>query len=79
MLDGDKLTAKVPLSWKKGFSHGVIIPHKMRNFNECTKDLLCEGCHKLVNQKTEFSTNLNEWKREAQNKFGQMLPKYIIT
>ena len=35
MLDGDKLTAKVPLSWKKGFSHGVIIPHKMRNCTDC--------------------------------------------
>ena len=31
MFDGAKLIAIVPLSWKKSFSQGVIIPHKMRN------------------------------------------------
>ena len=51
MADGDKLIAKVPLSWKKPFSLGVVIPHKMRNCNKCTKDLLCDDCNKLVNQK----------------------------
>ena len=79
MLIGDKLTAKVPLSWKKGFSHGVIIPHKKRNCNKCTKDILCDDCDNLVNQKEEFSANLNELKREKPNDFGHMLPKYIIT
>ena len=28
MFDGDKLKAKVSLSWKNGFSYGVITPHK---------------------------------------------------
>ena len=28
MYDGDKLTAKVPLSWKKSFNYGVVIPQK---------------------------------------------------
>ena len=79
MLDGDKLTAKVPLSWKKGFSHGVIIPHKMTNCTECTKDILCDQCDILVNQKKEFSANLHELEPEAPNDFGHMLPKYIIT
>ena len=37
MINGDKLTAKVPLSWKKGFSHVVIIPHKMKNCTDCKK------------------------------------------
>ena len=31
MFQGDKLVAKVPLSWKMSFSKGVVIPHKMRN------------------------------------------------
>ena len=79
MADGDELVAKVPLSWKKSFSMGVVISHKMRNCNKCTKDLLCDDCDKLVNQNTEFSANLNELKREAPNDFGHMLPKYIIT
>ena len=31
MAGGDKLMAKVPLSWKKPIIQGVVIPHKMRN------------------------------------------------
>ena len=78
MYNGDKLVAKVPLSWKKSFSQGVVIPHKMRDCNKCTKDILCDDCDKLVNQNKEFSANLNELKREKPNDFGHMLPKYII-
>ena len=79
MADGDKLVAKVPLSWKKSFSQGVVFPHKMRNCNKCTKDILCDDCDILVNQNKEFLSNLNELKRERPNDFGHMLPKYIIT
>ena len=64
MADGDKLFAKVPLGWKKSFSMGVVIPHKMRNCNKCTKDILRDDCDKLVNQYNEFSANLNELKRQ---------------
>ena len=53
MARGDKLIAKIPLSWKKSFSHGVVIPHKMKNCSKCTKDILCENCDKLVNQTNE--------------------------
>ena len=63
MLNGDKIIAEVPLSWKKSFSYGVVIPHKMRNCNKCTKDTLCDGCDKLVNQNKKFSAKLNELKR----------------
>ena len=79
MADGDKLVAKVPLSWKKSFSQGVVIPHKMRNCHYCKKDILCDICEELVNQRKEFSANLNELKREKPNNLGHMLPKYIIT
>ena len=79
MFEGDKLFAKVPLSWKKSFSMGVVIPHTMRNCNKCTKDILCDGCDKLVNQNKKFSLNLNEVKRQPPNKFGHMLPKFITT
>ena len=40
MFAGDNLIAKVPLSWKKSFSQGVVIPHKIRNWNKCRKDIL---------------------------------------
>ena len=39
MFEGDKAIAEVPLSWKRSFSYGVIIPHKMRNCYKCTKDI----------------------------------------
>ena len=74
--NGDKLIAKVPLSWKKSFSQGVVIPHKMRNCNKRTKDVLCDDCDKLVKQTKEFSANLNELKREKPIDFGHMLPKF---
>ena len=79
MFEGDKLIAKMPLSWKKSFSLGVVFPHKMRNCTDCKNDSLCDRCDKLVNQKKEFSANLNELKREKPNDCGHMLPKYIIT
>ena len=79
IADGGKLVAKVPLSWKKSFSQGVIFPHKMKNSSECKNDVVCENCDKLVNQGKEFSANLSELKRQALNELGQMLPKYITT
>ena len=60
MANGGKLIAKVPLSWKKSFSQGVIIAHKMRNYTDCKNDSLCDSCDFLVNQRKEFSANLNE-------------------
>ena len=44
MADAGKLIAKVPLSWKKSFSQGHVIPHKMRNCVDCKKDILCDQC-----------------------------------
>ena len=79
MFEGDNLIVKVPLSWQKSFSMGVVLPHKKRNCNKCIKDLLCDGCDKLVNQNKKFSANLNELKRLSPNDFGHMLPKYIWT
>ena len=35
MFDGDKLIAKVPLSWKTSFSMAVVIPPKMRKCIDC--------------------------------------------
>ena len=79
MAHGDNLIAKLPLSWKKSISRGVLISHKMRNCNDCTTDSLCDNCGKLMNQKQELSADLNELKREAPNEFGHMLPKFITT
>ena len=79
MADGDELTAKVPLSWKKSTSQGVVIPHKMGKCGDCKKDILCDKCDKVINQKKNFSANLNERKRDPPNSFGHTLPEYIIS
>ena len=76
MADGDNLIAKVPLSWIKSFSQGVVIPHKMRNCSDCKKDILCDECEKLVNQRKNSQLILYEIKRED---FSHMLPKYKRT
>ena len=62
MANGDKLIAKVPLSWKKSFTQGVVIPHKIKNCVDCKKDVRCDNCDKLVIQRKEFSANLNKLK-----------------
>ena len=59
MFNGNKFIAKVPFGWKKSFSYGVVIPHKMRIRNKCKKEILCDRCDKLVNQNKGFSANLN--------------------
>ena len=77
--DGGKLIAKVPLRWKKLFSMGVVIPHKMKKCTECKKDILCDRCDEIVNQRKGFAAKLYELKRETPNEFGHILPKYITT
>ena len=79
MADGGNLKAKVHLSWKKSFSQGVVIPHERKKCGECKKYILCDNCVKLVNQRTQFSANLNEMKRQPPNEFGHMLPKNLTT
>ena len=49
----------------------------MRSCNKRVKDILRNGCDELVNQKKDFSANLNELKRQAPNEFGHMVPKFI--
>ena len=44
----------------------------MRNCIKCAKDFLCDDCDKLVNQNKQFSSTLNELKREKPNDLGQI-------
>ena len=54
MFDGDKLVAKVPLSWKKSLTMGVVNPHEIRICIRCTEDIFCHACDKLKNQNKKF-------------------------
>ena len=64
MYDGHKLITKVPSSWKKSSSMGVVNPHKITYCNTYSKDVLCDDCDKIVNQNKELSANLNELKNK---------------
>ena len=76
MIDGEKISAMLPRSWKKSFDNGIIIPAKMRFCNECkNKRKACDKCNQ-INENKEFEANLNELKRHPPNEFGYMLPYY---
>ena len=78
MIKGEKISAKLPRSWKKSFDNGINIPKKMRFCNECNDKKMCDKCNNQINENKEFEANLNELKRHAPNDFGHMLPYYII-
>ena len=75
-LDGKKITAMLPRSWKKSFINGIVIPTKMRQCNACKNGILCRTCDNQINENKEFEPNLNLLKRETPNEFGYMLPYY---
>ena len=78
MLNGKKITAMLPRSWKKSFNNVVIIPTKMRHCNVCKDGILCTTCNIRINENKEFEANLNLLKRKTPNDFGHMLPYYKI-
>ena len=47
---GMKRVVKVPLSWKKSISQGIVIPQKMKICGDCKVDILCDNCDNLVKQ-----------------------------
>ena len=78
MIEGKKISAMLPRSWKKSFDNGIIIPTKMRFCNECNDNKMCVKCNIHINENKEFEANLNLLKRNAPNEFGHMLPYYEI-
>ena len=75
MLEGKKISAMLPRSWKKSFINAVVIPVKMRHCNNCNGEILCITCINEVIKK-QFEANLNFLKREAPDEFGHILPYY---
>ena len=51
MLEGKKISAMLPRSWKKSFDNGIVIPIKMKRCNECKGEILCDDCKNQVNEK----------------------------
>ena len=78
MIEGEKISALLPKSWKKSFDSVIIIPTKMRFCNESNDRKMCDKCNNQINENKEFEAKLNELKRHPPNKFGHMFPHYII-
>ena len=76
MIEGEKISAMLPRSWKKSFESGKIIPTKMRFCDGCNDNKMCIKCNNQINENKEFEANLNLLKRKAPNEFGYMLPYY---
>ena len=77
MIEGEKISALLPKSWKKSFDSGIIIPTTMKFCDECNDRKMCDKCNNQINENNEFEAYLNELKRHPPNEFGYMLPYYI--
>ena len=76
MIEGEKISAMLPRSWKKSLDSGIVIPTKMRFCNDCNDNKMCNKCDNQINENKKFEANLNLLKRKAPNDFGYMLPCY---
>ena len=74
MIEGKKISAMLPKSWKKSFSNGISVPAKMRFCDEWNHDIFCDRCNDEINENRQFEVNLNLLKRQAPNQLGYMLP-----
>ena len=48
MIEGKKISARLPKSWKKSFNNGVVKPTKMRFCNECKDKNLYTKCKNQI-------------------------------
>ena len=78
MMEGTRISALLPKSWKQFFDSGIIIPTKMRFCNECNDKKVCNKFNNQINENKEFEANLNELKGHPPNEFAHMLPYYIL-
>ena len=59
MIEGKKLSALLPKSWKKSFNSGIMKQTKMRFCSECNDKRMFNKCDSIVNENEEFEANLN--------------------
>ena len=64
MIEGEKISAMLPRSWKKSSDRRIIIPTKMRFCKECNDKKMCVRCNIQINENKEFEAILNEIKEK---------------
>ena len=74
LIEGNKISAMLPRSWKNSFESGLIVPTKMRFCDGCNDKKVCNKCNIQINENKEFEANLNEIKRHPLSEFGHTLP-----
>ena len=74
MVEGKKVSALFPKSWKKSWRSGILIPTKTRFCQECNDKKLWNKFFNQVNENKDFEANLILLKRKIPNEFGYMLP-----
>ena len=65
MLEGKKVSAMLPRSWKISFDNGTILPTKMRRCNECKDGILSTTCNNELYGNKEFEADLNLLKKSS--------------
>ena len=75
MLEGKKISAILPKSWKKSFNNGFVIQAKMRS---CKDRKLCTTYENQTIENKEFEATLNDLKRHPPSEFGHTLPYYKL-
>ena len=51
MIQGKKVSALLPKTWKNSFDREIVIPTKMRFCNECDDKKMCNNCNNQINEK----------------------------
>ena len=76
MIEGKKVSALLPKSWKKSFDSGIIIPTKLKFYNEFNGKKMCNKCNNQINENEKTEAKLTLLKRRAPNEFGFLLPYF---
>ena len=59
MVEGEKISAMLPRSWKKWFDSGRIIPTKMKFCSKSNDKKVWNKCNNQNNENKEFEAKLN--------------------
>ena len=78
MLEGKKVSAMLPKSWKNSFNIGIVIPAKMSICDKCRGKISRATYNNRNNENKGFEVKLTLLKREAPNDFAYMLPYFKV-
>ena len=78
MIEGKKVSAMSPKSWKKSFNSGIFKRTKKNFVMNVEMKKKCNECNNQINENKGFVANLIELKRHPPNEFGYVLPYYIM-